>query len=135
MQQKKTSPKTEINYVFFHALASKKSSTPSDTGEGPGTDDPASVTASCVSIHGTPTGDIASEEARSEVVERIPPRKEVPVGSLNSSEAFLALAAPEDSLATMTDLNLKFQKFMEETSEIMDKMKDNTAEIMNIAYN
>jgi hypothetical protein len=112
--KKKTSPKTEYNYGFFHALASEKSSTPSDTAEDPGTDDSASVTASCVSLHGTPTGDKASEEARSEVVERIPPRKEVPASSSNSSGAFLAMAAPEDPQATWTEIQLKFQEMMDE---------------------
>ena len=84
----KSSPKKEINYGFFHAMASEKSSTPSDTAEDPGTDDQATATASCV---------ITSEEARQELAERIPPRKEAPSTSPDSSEAFLATAVPAEA--------------------------------------
>ena len=126
----------EINYGFFHALASEKSNTPSDTAEDPGTDDQASVTTSYVSLHGTPTGDIASEEARSVVVERIPPRKEVPAGSMNSSEAFLATAAPEeDSLRQMMNEMMNFQKMMNEmeesTKRMNNEMEKNTNRLNN----
>ena len=43
---KKLLPKRKLTLFFFHALAREKSSTPSDTAEDPGSDDPASVTAS-----------------------------------------------------------------------------------------
>ena len=96
--------------------------------------DRASVTTSYVSLHGTPTGDIASKEARAEVMEGIPPRKEVPAGSSNSSEAFLTSAATaEDSLATMTDLNFAFKKMMDEMGRGMEEMEAHTQSINEVS--
>ena len=119
-RNKKTSPKTEINYGFFHALASEKSSTPSDTADDPGSDDPTSVTAPCVSLHGDPTGDNARKEVRLEVARGIPTRKEAQEGFKNPPEVFLALAAPEDSSASKTEANPDTLTMME---EMMEKMK------------
>ena len=71
-----------------------------------------------------------SKEARTEVVEGIPPRKEVPAGSSNSSEAFLTLAATaEDSLTTMTDLNIAFKKMMDEMGRGMEAQTQSLNEV------
>ena len=128
----------EYKCGFFLDLKREKSSTPSNMGEDPGTDDPATVTATCASLHGTLPGDNASEDARSGVVRRIPPRKEVPEGSKNPSEAFLAMAATEDFLATKTDVNLMFKKMMdemEETTQRLNNEMEETTKRLNNCFN
>ena len=58
-------------------------------------------------------------------MKRIPPRKEVPEGSSNPSEAFLAMAAPEDSLATTrTEVNFNFKKLMDEMAEATKRIEN-----------
>ena len=114
---KKTSPKTEYNSGYFHALASEKSSTSSDTVKDPGT---ASVTASCTSLHGTRPGDNASVDARPGVVKTTPPRKELPEGASNPSEAFLAM---EDFEAIFCAQSQKLQEACEHLTRATENLK------------
>ena len=76
----------------------------------------------------------SNEEVKLEVAERIPSRKEVPASSPNSSEAFLASAAPEEDslLSTSTQLRLEFQKFMEQMAENSRNMEINTEKYQEI---
>ena len=53
-------------------------------------------------------------------MERIQPRKEVPAGTSNSLDAFLAMAAPEEALATQQDIILAFKKMMDEMGRGME---------------